>query len=137
MCQIDYIHNFTNGLILELDDVFVKNGFQLITKEEGPPHCGTGAVGTGVSCMYGDEAFQIKRCIANECNLIQWCPSNGEGLDETSCHHRHGGKPRACIRKNCKGCTKDSCNYQSPNKLNNQIPLGHWYTYFKDTGNVK
>ena len=123
-------------MIFELDDEFVKKGFKFVNGKNsgGPAHCGT-SVGSP-SCDYGDEAFQIQRCVSNGCNLIQWCPSNGEGLDEPSCHHRHGGKSRACIWKNCPKCTKDSCNYQSPNKINNNKPVGHWYAYFKDTGKL-
>ena len=130
------MYEFSNDLIFELDDEFVTNGFQLVTKEEGPPLCGTDAVASG-ACAYGDEAYQIQRCISNGCNLILWCPSNGEGLDEPSCHNRHGGKSRACIRKNCQKCTKDSCNYKSPNDINGGKKFGHWYAYFKDKGNIK
>ena len=133
------MYEFSNDLIFEVDDEFVTNGFQLVTTESGPSSCGTATtLNPGVvSCVWGDEAYHIKRCISNDCNLIYWCPPNGEGLDEPSCHNRHDGKSRACIRKNCKECTKDSCRYKSPNDKNAGKKLGHWYTYFKDKGNIK
>ena len=123
-----YIDNF---LIFYIVDEFVKKGFELITKEKGPADCGTSLS----SCENGDEAFQIERCISKGCNLIQWCPDNGKGLDEPSCHHRHGGQSRACLYKDCKKCTKDSCNYRDPNSISGKV-IGHWYTYFKEKGNI-
>merc|ERR1712025_1100495 len=67
---------------------------------------------------------------------IQWCPANGEGLEEPSCHHRHGGKSRACLYKDCKDCTKESCDFKrSPDSKNNKQKIGHWYTYFKGSCN--
>ena len=112
-------------------DVFEENGFKFITNEKGPADCGT-----VLSCSYGDESSLIEECISNDCNLIQWCPANGEGLEEPSCHHRHGGKSRACLYKHCKECTKESCDYRSPYSMNSKQKIGHWYTYFKGMSNI-
>ena len=69
--------------------------------------------------------------------MIQWCPADGEGLDEPSCHHRHGGKSRACLYEDCKECTKESCDFKrSPDSKNNNKEIGHWYTYFKGMSNI-
>ena len=114
-------------------DAFEEEGFKFITNEKGPADCGT-----VISCSYGDESSLIAECISEEgCNLIQWCPANGEGLEEPSCHHRHGGKSRACLYKHCKECTKESCDFnRSPDSINNKQKIGHWYTYFKGMSNI-
>ena len=112
-------------------DTFEEKGFKLITNE-GPGDCGT-----VISCLFGDESSVIEECNSKDCNLIQWCPANGEGLEEPSCHHRHGGKSRACLFKNCKECTKESCDFKrSPDSMNSDKKLGHWFTYFKGMNNI-
>ena len=126
LCLIEYMCSFHMSLIFELDDDFVRKGFQLVNKKVGPGDCGT-----SLGCAYGNEAAQIQRCESKGCNLIQWCPYNGEGLDYPSCHSRYGGKSRACLYKNCNGCYKSSCNYRSPSKYVGSKRIGHWYTYFK------
>ena len=89
-----------------------------------------------MGCDNGDKEFQINRCISEGCNLIRWCPKNGEGLDEPSCHLRNSDS-RACIYKDCDSCTKDSCDYdKDPNNDDDGNPIGHWYTYFKVKGNI-
>ena len=113
-------------------DAFEEEGFKLITNVKGPADCGT-----VLSCSYGNESSLIEECISKGCNLIQWCPANGEGLEEPSCHHRHDGKSRACLYENCKECTKESCDFiRSPDSINNKQKIGRWYTYFKGMSNI-
>merc|ERR1712200_222887 len=51
------------------------DGFTFITKDQGPADCGE-----FIGCDYGDEALQMQWCTETNCDLIQWCPANGEGL---------------------------------------------------------
>ena len=124
------MYNFTNSLIFVLDDEFVKKGFQLANKEQGPGDCGT-----HIGCGYGNEANRIQYCESKGCNLIQWCPSNGEGLDYPSCHSRYGGKSRACFYKNCNYCSRNSCSYRNPYSKTGSQKIGRWYTYYKSSNN--
>jgi len=109
-------------------DEFVRNGFSLITRNEGPADCGTNQ-----GCLYGDEATILAECDKHDCDLIQWCPADGAGLPSPSCHDRYSGRARACIYTGCSACTETSCDFnRNPNMIFGRVhPIGHWYTYFK------
>jgi len=105
------------------------DGFTFITKDQGPADCGE-----FIGCDYGDEALQMQWCTETNCDLIQWCPANGEGLMSPSCHLRHDGRPRACLYRGCQSCTAESCDFnKDPNMTSGGVhQLGHWYTYFRE-----
>merc|ERR1719173_233735 len=105
------------------------DGFTFITKDQGPADCGE-----FIGCDYGDEALQMQWCTETNCDLIQWCPANGEGLMSPSCHLRHDGRPRACLYRGCQSCTAESCDFnRDPNMTSGGVhQLGHWYTYFRE-----
>jgi len=106
----------------------VRNGFSLITRNEGPADCGTNQ-----GCLFGDEATILAECDKHDCDLIQWCPADGAGLPSPSCHDRHSGRARACIYTGCSACTETSCDFnRDPDMIFGRVhPIGHWYTYFK------
>jgi len=118
----------SNKVLKNYQDEFVRNGFSLITRNEGPADCGTNQ-----GCLFGDEATILAECDKHDCDLIQWCPADGAGLPSPSCHDRHSGRARACIYTGCSACTETSCDFnRDPNMIFGRVhPIGHWYTYFK------
>jgi len=119
-----------NDLTIFKQDVFEQSGFKMITDSNGPADCGT-----LIGCEYGDMDSIMKSCDDNDCNLIQWCPANGEGMKSPSCHLGHNGQEaRACLYKGCDQCTEEWCDYKrKPTSLSsNGKMVGYWSTYFKE-----